>query len=111
MFRNDWSIKPNGEAYKQLVFDDWWTREKIRADTNGSASVRGFLGTYSITVTHNGRTAVQTVQLNRPGTAVTIDVDDQGTCGTPFAGGQREHNVTRMTAFPDSRATKRKEDC
>ena len=36
MFRNDWSIKPNGEAYLDLVFDQWWTDE----DDGGGRSGR-----------------------------------------------------------------------
>jgi GH35 family endo-1,4-beta-xylanase len=50
MFRNDWSIKPNGEAFLDLVFDEWWTDDDVEADEAGEALVRAFKGEHEVSV-------------------------------------------------------------
>jgi GH35 family endo-1,4-beta-xylanase len=50
MFRSDWSIKPNGEEYLDLVFNQWWTDEDVDADALGEALVRAFKGEHQIDV-------------------------------------------------------------
>jgi len=75
MFRRDWSIKPNGEVYKRLVFDEWWTQETAKTDAAGNATVRGFLGDYQINVTHNGKSVERRVSLKKDGSPVTIEMD------------------------------------
>lgn len=54
LFNSDWSIKPNGEAYIDLVFGEWWTDEALIADAAGEASLRGFKGTHEVTITWGG---------------------------------------------------------
>jgi GH35 family endo-1,4-beta-xylanase len=49
MYRSDWSIKPNGEEYLDLVFNQWWTDEDEVADEDGEALIRGFKGEYEVT--------------------------------------------------------------
>lgn len=72
MFRRDWSIKPNGEAYRDLVLDRWWTDETGTTDAKGAAAVRGFLGAYEVTVEANGEEMRRTVDLGPDGAAVTF---------------------------------------
>jgi len=67
LYRSDWSIKPNGQAYLDLVFGDWWTDADLLSDALGSAMVRGFKGEYEITVTINGQAEVFTVTLAADG--------------------------------------------
>jgi GH35 family endo-1,4-beta-xylanase len=50
MFRSDWSIKPNGEEYLAIVFDEWWTDEDVDADELGEAIVRAFKGEHEVSV-------------------------------------------------------------
>ncbi len=50
MFRKDWSEKPNLHAYRDLVFNEWWTDIEETTDENGVLSVRGFKGDYTIGV-------------------------------------------------------------
>ena len=50
MFRNDWSIKPNGEAFLDLVFNQWWTDEDVDADALGEALVHAFKGEHEVEV-------------------------------------------------------------
>jgi len=49
-FRRDWSVKPSGQAFFDLVFKEWWTDESLTTDTNGLATVRGYKGDYEIEV-------------------------------------------------------------
>ncbi len=73
-FRSDWSIKPNGQAFLDLVFDEWWTDESLKANTQGAASVRGFKGSYDVFATHGEDTGVATAVLTGGGTAVEVVV-------------------------------------
>ena len=50
----------------------WRTNEKLTTDTTGSASTRGFLGDYSITVNHNGKTVKKDVKVTKAGTVVIV---------------------------------------
>lgn len=64
LFRQDWSVKPNGLAWSNLVFKEWWTTTNAVADTNGLVSLRGFKGDYDLTVIRTGSTNRSTVTLN-----------------------------------------------
>ena len=72
MYRKDWSIKPNGEVYKDLVFNRWWTTLDGRTDADGVFRGRGFLGEYEVTVSEGGRATTQALQLTRAGGGVTV---------------------------------------
>jgi GH35 family endo-1,4-beta-xylanase len=67
LYRKDWSLKPSGEVYKDLVFNQWWTDEEAETDRNGEMKVRGFLGEYEVTV--EGRKEVEDVTV---GEGVTV---------------------------------------
>jgi len=43
IFRKDWSLKPSGRAYKDLVLNQWWTNKRGKTSENGIFSTRGFL--------------------------------------------------------------------
>lgn len=74
IFRKDWSLKPSGQVYKDLVFKQWWTDQKAATDAAGSAKVRGFLGDYEISVTSGGKTVTQPAKLTRDGAAISIAI-------------------------------------
>ncbi len=43
---------------------DWWTpTTELRTDANGKVSLRGFKGTYKITVTDGGQQKTQVIKL------------------------------------------------
>jgi GH35 family endo-1,4-beta-xylanase len=46
LIRADWSLKPNGVAWTNLVFGDWWTSTNVITDNQGMAVLRGFKGDY-----------------------------------------------------------------
>jgi endo-1,4-beta-xylanase len=49
MWKKDWSITPQGQAYRELVFDKWWTQTAGKAGSDGTFKTRGFFGDYEIT--------------------------------------------------------------
>lgn len=59
LYRRDWTPTPAAEAYRKLVFEEWWTRAKVKADGKGLAAVRVFFGTHRIRAA--GREATATV--------------------------------------------------
>jgi endo-1,4-beta-xylanase len=65
LYRQDWSIKPNGQAYKDLLFKRWWTKASGLSNVNGQYSTRGFLGNYKVTVAFGWRTVTQNVVLSK----------------------------------------------
>lgn len=71
-YTKDWQLRPNGKAYRDLVFDEWWTRETGRTDDQGEFTVRGFLGDYDIKVTRDGKSAAATTSLDQDGVTVSV---------------------------------------
>ena len=64
--RRDMSPKPAYEVLHRLVKDQWWTRVTVRTDEQGTASFRGTLGQYRITVKTADRAAEpQTLEIAR----------------------------------------------
>ncbi|MHC4072092.1 MAG: endo-1,4-beta-xylanase [Planctomycetota bacterium] len=75
LWRKDWSIKPCGKMWKELVFETWWTSEQRTTNTSGRCEVSAFLGEYDIVVEHAGReTAVQTTvdKTSHRATVITL---------------------------------------
>ena len=56
LFEDDWTLKPSGAEFFDLVFNQWWTNEQGTTDNLGEIKVPGFLGDYLITVQANGIT-------------------------------------------------------
>ncbi len=48
LYRRDWTPLPAADAYRDLVFRQWWTRWQGRADAQGRCEVRAFYGQYRI---------------------------------------------------------------
>ncbi len=54
MYDFDWREKPAAVAYKQLVFNDWWSSFAGRTTREGRFSERGFYGVYEAVVVVDG---------------------------------------------------------
>lgn len=50
MYKRDWTPTPSAEAYKNLIFKEWWTKESGAAGKKGLFSVPAFYGKYRVTV-------------------------------------------------------------
>ena len=75
MMRRDWSLKPNGRVYQDLVFRKWWTNASGRTGANGAFATRGFLGDYDIEVKAGGTTRTVNASLGRDGKTVECVID------------------------------------
>jgi len=49
LYRRDWSATPAAEAYRDLVFKQWWTKWRGQADAQGRCEVPAFYGRHRIT--------------------------------------------------------------
>ena len=49
MWKKDWTPTPQAQAYRDLVFDKWWTQTSGKADDNGAFETDAFYGDYIIT--------------------------------------------------------------
>jgi GH35 family endo-1,4-beta-xylanase len=63
LYRRDWSPTPAAQAYRDLVFKQWWTTWSGQADAQGRCEIRAFYGTYRVTT--GGKATI--VSLTRAG--------------------------------------------
>ena len=49
MYRADWSATPTADAYRNLVFNEWWTNVSGKTDRKGQFTTSAFYGKYRIT--------------------------------------------------------------
>ncbi len=75
LWRKDWSIKPAGQAWLDLIQKEWWTNADGETDKQGQFRIRGFLGDYEITVQHSGKEVRREIQLPTNGTSATLVMD------------------------------------
>ncbi len=65
LFRQDWSLKPAGEVFIDLVFNQWWTNEFGTTNENGEFFANGYLGDYEVVVSHNDLVKTQRITLHQ----------------------------------------------
>jgi endo-1,4-beta-xylanase len=70
MMRRDWTLKPNGEVYQDMVFKRWWTDVSGKSNSQGTFATRGFLGDYEIEVKAGGKTKTVRASLSKDGSRV-----------------------------------------
>jgi GH35 family endo-1,4-beta-xylanase len=78
LWRRDWSIKPAGTVWKDLVFKTWWTDRAGKTDSGGQFTTRAFLGTYRVTVGEGKTRQTKDVTLDRDGATVTVRLPRRG---------------------------------
>lgn len=71
-YRKDWTLRPVGEVWRDLVFKQWWTNADGLTDASGIFKTRGFLGDYEIGVEIGGAKKVAPAKLGKVGTRVEI---------------------------------------
>ena len=71
-YRADWSLRPAGQAWRDLVFRDWWTKADGVAAADGTFKTRGFLGDYEIEVESGGKKVTAKARLEKAGTRVEV---------------------------------------
>ncbi|MFG0268256.1 MAG: endo-1,4-beta-xylanase, partial [Rhodopirellula sp. JB055] len=63
MIREDWSTKPNGQVWEELIFQDWWTDQTVQTNAEGIATVRAFRGTHRVQAEAQDWARIRTVNL------------------------------------------------
>ena len=69
LYKRDWTPTPAAEAYRNLIFKEWWTKATGTASSDGSLSVQAFYGKYKVTV--NG--VSKEVDLSKRSGKVMVD--------------------------------------
>lgn len=70
-FYQDWSMKPAGQTFIDLVYNDWWTEGGGQTDASGEYHIRGFKGKYQVTIDcGGGNVVVDTFSLRNDMTVV-----------------------------------------
>jgi GH35 family endo-1,4-beta-xylanase len=72
MFKKDFSIKPNGQVWMDMIYKQWWTNEKGVTDASGNYKTRAFLGDHKVTVKANGHEVTFDISLGKEGKVVDI---------------------------------------
>ena len=72
IYRKDWTLKPAGQAYRDLVLGQWRTNVQGETNDSGTYVTRGFLGEYDITVRSAGKQKVVQAALIASGTQINV---------------------------------------
>lgn len=75
LWRKDWTLKPCGEVFVDLVANQWKTNEIVTTDSDGNCRVRGYLGEYEVTVEHEGASRKIDMSLDREGSRIVIRIE------------------------------------
>jgi GH35 family endo-1,4-beta-xylanase len=70
LYRRDWSATPAAAAYRDLVFKQWWTNSRAKADAQGRCEVRAFFGKHR--VTSGGKEAVVELTKREPSKRLSL---------------------------------------
>lgn len=70
----DFELTSAGQAYVDLVYDEWWTETSGRTDADGNLTVRGFKGTYDVRAKTEDEPVATTVTLDGDESTIVIDV-------------------------------------
>ena len=67
LFARDWTIRPHGQAFVDLVHGQWKTKASGTTDTAGAYGFRGFNGRYDVQVSVNGKVQTFACDLSKGG--------------------------------------------
>ena len=73
-YRADWSLRPAGQVWQNLVRKTWWTDTTAQTGAQGGISLRGFLGDYEIRVRADGVEKTVPVKLGKDGAKISIEL-------------------------------------
>ena len=86
IYRGDKTIKPSGEEFLRLVFEEWWTDAALTADASGEAQMRGFKGTYRLQADAEGFEVADVTAQMLSDTTFTLTLAAVGTVVPPAPG-------------------------
>ncbi|MFJ9033100.1 endo-1,4-beta-xylanase [Streptomyces sp. NPDC102274] len=111
LYNADWSLKPNGQMWHDLVTKEWWTNASGTTNASGDYDTRGFVGDYLVTVTANGATEKVRVRMgSNEGRTITVVADGKPSDDSDLLGnGNAElgsvgwYGFSPSTVKPDTR--------
>ena len=71
-WKRDFSLRPGGRVYQDLVYKQWWTNADGQTNKRGEFGTRGFLGSYSLRVSARGKSLDVPLELSKSGKTVTV---------------------------------------
>ena len=75
LYARNWSEKPAGRAYQELVREKWRTFASGKTDRSGAFAARGFLGDYEVRVRAGSRNKTVRATLGPSGTSTAVILD------------------------------------
>ncbi len=75
LYRGDFSLKPAGKAYRELVLGEFRTNEKGITDASGQYRTRAFLGSYDVRVEVGGKTHKARIEVGKDAKPIAIKVE------------------------------------
>ncbi|NBC84524.1 MAG: T9SS type A sorting domain-containing protein [Bacteroidetes bacterium] len=64
IFYEDWTLKPSGKAWFDLVKGKWWTDTTLITNTSGTVDLNGFKGDYHAAIIYDGKSLTDTFSLH-----------------------------------------------
>jgi hypothetical protein len=77
-YNKDWTLRPHGRKYVDLIFDEWWTNESGETDDDGRYTTCGFKGSYEITADKGALSGETTVKIDDETKTVTVELTSPG---------------------------------
>ncbi len=71
MWKKDWTPTPQAIAWRDLIYNKWWTKTSGQAAKNGTFKTRAFYGDYEIT--SNGKT--KKVTLSKKDKSIQVNLE------------------------------------
>jgi len=78
MYKSNYTLKPGGIVYQDLVYNKWWTKETVKTNSEGKCSLRAYYGDYDISFNYNGETKLVSIPLykgNKNDVEITVKND------------------------------------
>jgi GH35 family endo-1,4-beta-xylanase len=72
IFRKDWTEKPSGQVYQQLILHDWRTDAEGDTAPDGTYQLRGFCGEYEITAKSGDKSLTVPAKLTKDGCRLSL---------------------------------------
>lgn len=72
LFEMDFTPKPSGDLFIDLVRGQWWTDESCETDSTGQCTLEVFLGEHSVSVTGGSASAKADVSIGEAGATVPV---------------------------------------
>ena len=72
LYRRDWTPTLAAQAYRDLIFNEWWTRWQGAADANGQCRIPAFYGRHRVTIGQREKT----IDLKKSAGTTTVSFRD-----------------------------------